>query len=337
MPKYLLTGATGFLGSHVAAQLRAAGHEVVALVRGAAPELENQGVLLAPGDVLDGASVERAAAGCVGLFHCAGLVSRLPKDAERMWQVHVVGTRTALDAAKKAGIRRAVVASTSGTVAVAADDRPRSETDETPNGLIARWPYYRSKLYAEKAALERNASDFEVIAVSPSLLLGPGDLRGSSTADVRLFLESKVQFVPAGGLSFVDVRDAAAALIAAMAKGRPGERYLLGGANLTVREFFGRLERLSGVKGPWLPMPKDPEVARAATRLLERVVKRIGGSLPVDQETVDVAQHFWFVDWSKATRELGFFPRDPGATLKDTVDDLRARGVVWPVEAPSAA
>lgn len=337
MPTYLLTGATGFLGHHVALQLRAAGHAVTALVRGPAPALEQLGVTLATGDLLDAASVTAAAAGCDGLFHCAGLVSRKPKDAERMWQVHVVGTRTLLDAAEKAGIKRAVVASTSGTVAVATDDRPRSEDDETPNGLISRWPYYRSKLYAEASALERNSQEFQVISVNPSLLLGPGDLRGSSTDDVRLFLEQKVQAVPAGGMSFVDVRDAAAAMVSAMEKGRPGERYLVSGCNLTVREFFGRLERLSGVKGPWFPMPKSPEVAKAASRLLERLVKRVGGTMPVDEETVDVAQHFWFVDWSKAARELDFAPRDPGATLKDTVDDLRARGVVWPAEAPSAA
>jgi dihydroflavonol-4-reductase len=330
MARYLITGGTGFLGHHVVAQLREQGHEVVALCRTAAPDLEKLGATVVRGDVLNAASVEAAAAGCDGLFHCAGLVSRAEEDSATMMQVHVEGTRTTLDAAKKAGIKRAVVASTSGTVAVSDIDETMNEEHPTPHGLIARWPYYRSKLFAEGEALRRNTPDFAVICVNPSLLLGPGDTRNSSTEDVRLFLEKKVSAVPAGGMSFVDARDAAKAMVAAMEKGRPGQRYLLAGCNCSVRDFFGKLERLSGVKAPWLPMPKNAEVAKQAVRFLDRVVERFGGSQPVSEETVDVAQHFWYVDWKKAERELGFKPRDPMITLHDTIQDLRDRGVVWP-------
>lgn len=334
--RYLVTGATGFLGSHLVRRLRELGHDVVALCRGGSEALESLGVTVVKGDVLDAASVERASAGCDGLFHCAGLVSREAADAERMWQVHVIGTRTTLEAAKKAGIGRVVVASTSGTIAVSAEPDVMNEDDETPTALIARWPYYRSKLFQEQAALELNTPGFEVVCVNPSLLLGPGDLRGSSTEDVRLFLERKVQAVPAGGLSFVDARDAADALVSAMERGRAGERYLVGGCNLTVREFFGRLERLTGIKAPWMPMPKNAELAKLAVRLVDRVVEKLGGTQPVSEETVDVAQHYWYCDWSKAERELGFRPRDPGETLWATVEDLRARGVVWPAERRAA-
>jgi len=337
MPKYLLTGGTGFLGAHVAQTLRTAGHEVVALCRHDAPALTAIGCTIARGDVLDAPSVKAAAAGCDGVFHCAGLVSRHAADSDRMWQVHVVGTRVTLDAAKEAGITRAVVASTSGVVAVATDDRPRNEDDDTPLGLISRWSYYRSKLFAEQEALSRNQPGFAVVCVNPSLLLGPGDLRNSSTNDVITFLEKKVQAVPAGGVSFVDVRDAAQAMVAAMAKGRAGQRYLVSGWNGSVRDFFGRLERVSGVKAPWLPMPKGAETAKVARKFLSRVVEKVGGTLPVDEETLDVAQHFWFVDWSKATKELAFAPRDPTMTLHDTVTDLRARGVVWPADSKGAA
>lgn len=216
MNRYLVTGGTGFLGTHLVRQLRASGSEVVALCRHPAPELEALGAKIAIGDVLDAASVESAARGCTGLFHCAGLVSRKVEDSAAMMRVHVEGTRSALDTAKRAGIKRAVVASTSGTVAVSTDAREISEGEETPHGLIARWPYYRSKLYAEQEALSRNSKEFEVVCVNPSLLLGPGDTRGSSTDDVRMFLDGKVQAVPAGGMSFVDARDVATAMIAAM-------------------------------------------------------------------------------------------------------------------------
>jgi dihydroflavonol-4-reductase len=156
MSRYLVTGATGFLGRYLVRTLVARGHEVVALSRadGAAAEA---GVVVRRGDVLDAASVREAAAGCQGLFHCAGKVSRKPEDAEELYRVHVEGTKITLDAAREAGITRAVVASTSGIVAVSKDsDDVRGEDAETPIDLIARWPYYRSKLYAERAALDRS-------------------------------------------------------------------------------------------------------------------------------------------------------------------------------------
>ncbi len=256
--RYLVTGATGFLGAHLVRALEAAGHEVVRFSRSSG------------GDVLDAPRVKAAAAGCAGAFHCAGKVSRRREDAEELYRLHVEGTRTVLDACEAAGVARVVVASTSGTVAVSETADPvANEDDAAPVGLIARWPYYRAKLFAERAALER-AGRLEVVCVNPSLLLGPGDTNGSSTEDVRLFLERAVPAVPAGGLSFVDARDAAEAMRLAMDRGRPGERYLVGACNLTVRDFFARLGRVSGVRAPWVPMPRSRELARAGARMDRR-------------------------------------------------------------------
>jgi dihydroflavonol-4-reductase len=315
--RYLVTGATGFLGGHLARALEAQGHEVVRFSRASG------------GDVLDGARVRAAAEGCAGAFHCAGKVSRRREDAEELYRVHVEGTRTVLDACDAAGVARVVVASTSGTVAVnERPDRVSSEDDPTPIGLIARFPYYRAKLFAERAALER-AGRLEVVCVNPSLLLGPGDGNGSSTEDVRLFLERAVPAVPAGGLSFVDVRDAAEAMRLAMLRGRPGQRYLVGAGNLTVREFFARLGRVSGVRAPWVPMPRSPELAREGAAWIERVAARAGFRTSIDPVSVEMGQCFWYVDSAKAERELGWAARDPNATLLDTIEDLRERGVVW--------
>jgi dihydroflavonol-4-reductase len=331
MSRYLVTGATGFLGGHLVEHLRAAGHEVVALGRGSDDaHLRDLGATVRRGDVLDGASVADAAAGCEGVFHCAGKVSRKPEDAADLFRVHVDGTRTTLEACRQAGVRRAVVASTSGVVAVSKEAEVLDESAETPTDLIGRWPYYRSKLYAEQAAFEQNKDGLEVVAVSPSLLLGPGDTRGSSTGDVVKFLDRKVPMVPAGGLSFVDVRDAAAAMALAMEKGRPGQRYLVGGANMTVAAFFQRLERISDVPAPRFEAPRGLGLARIGADLMERVAKRLDREPPVDRISVEMAQCFWYVDSSKAKRELGWEPRDPSETLADTVRDLYARGVVWP-------
>ncbi|MFI5299745.1 MAG: NAD-dependent epimerase/dehydratase family protein [Polyangiales bacterium] len=331
MSRYLVTGATGFLGGHLCATLRAHGHDVVALVRAESDALAAIGVEQRRGDVLDEASVFAVADRCEGLFHCAGRVSLDPADAEELHRLHVVGTRTVLDGAQRAGVRRVVIASTSGTVAVStAIDKVSRETDEAPLALLARWPYYRTKLFAEQEALARNALGFEIVSVNPSLLLGPGDLRGSSTEDVRLFLERRVPATPSGGLSFVDVRDAAEAMLLAMERGVGGERYLVTAANLTVSAFFSRLERISGVKAPWLPMPHAPSLTKAGLDFFERVLRRGGLSLPVDPIRVELGSHTWYADSTKAETVLGWRARDPGETLADTVRDLRERGVVWP-------
>src|SRR5215472_3925590 len=229
----LVTGATGFLGGHLVRRLLEKGERVAALCRSSEPELADLGVEVRRGDVLDAASLERAFEGCTAAYHCAGRVSRRPEDTEELQRVHVQGTRNVLAAARRVGVGRVVVASTSGTVAVSEDpQRVATEDDETPLVLVSRWPYYRAKLYAERAALDANCDELEVLSVNPTLLLGPGDERFSSTEDVRLFLCGRIPAVPPGGLSFVDVRDAAEALRLAMARGRPGARYLVGACNL---------------------------------------------------------------------------------------------------------
>lgn len=338
MSRFLVTGATGFLGIHLVRQLREAGHDVVAVCRAAGGThakgealLGGLGATIRRGDVLDGPSIADAAAGCEGAFHCAGKVSRKPEDAGELYRLHVDGTKITLDACKSAGVRRVVVASTSGVVCVSKDpDEIRDETAPAPMDLIAGWPYYRSKLFAEQAALDRNVEGFEVLAVNPTLLLGPGDEQLSSTSDVVRFLEKRVPIVPAGGLSFVDARDAAAAMVLAMERGRPGMRYLVAAANMTIEAFFGRLERISGVAAPKLKAPRSMLLARAGAELMERAAKRLHRESPVDRVSAEMGQRFWYVDSSRARNELGWAPRDPNETLGETVADLLERGVVWP-------
>jgi dihydroflavonol-4-reductase len=332
--KLLITGAAGFLGHHVVARARARGHEVVALVRDAstqtATRLRGEGVTLVEADVLDGEAVEKAAAGCAAVLHCAGKVSRAKSDAIALTKINVAGVETVLDACKRAGVTRAVVASTSGTIGVSTDpDKIANETEPPPLELINRWPYYRSKYYGEQAALKRNQPGFEVVIVNPALLLGPGDLTGSSTEDVRRALEQRIPVVPSGGYAFVDARDAAEGMLAALDRGAAGQRYLLVSCNCSVRTFFSRIARVADLDGHVFALPDRPMVERATRWLIGRAHDLLGedDALP-DETSIELAQHYWYVDSTKAEHELGWSSRDPMATLADTVADLRERGIV---------
>jgi dihydroflavonol-4-reductase len=338
VPRILVTGATGFLGAYVVAALRERGHEVVALVRDPSSRLARKlatqpGVTLATGDVLDAASIEAAATGCTAVLHCAGKVSRSSADAMTMTQVNVEGVATVLAACERAGVRRAVLASTSGTIGVSTDpDAVADETTPTPLELINKWPYYRSKHYGERIALDfakaRNGS-FELVIVNPALLLGPGDMHGSSTEDVRRALENRMPLVPAGGYAFVDARDAAEGMVLALDKGRAGHRYLLVSCNCPIRTFYSRVARVAGHDATVFSLP-DHSLVKSATRWLVKRAHEVLGqddALP-DAVSIEMAQHYWYVDSTLAENELGWRPRDPMITLADTVADLRARGVV---------
>jgi len=287
------------------------------------PWLEALGVEVLVGSVLDAAAVEQALAGVKQVYHLAGRVSRDPDDARSLYAVHVEGTRLLCGAARAAGVERIVLASSSGTIAVsAAADPVPDETGPPPLPIIARWPYYASKLYQERAALELCAGGPELVILNPSLLLGPGDDRLSSTADVLKFLRGDVPAIPPGGLSFVDARDAAAALIAAMQRGRDGERYLVGGPNWTFAEFFGRLERVSKVAAPRLRMPR--RLGLLGAKIVDAAYRHFDKLPPVEYASYEMATYFWYLDDAKARHELGHLPRDPQETLQDTVAYLRA-------------
>lgn len=323
MSAILVTGGSGFLGSHLVAQLADDGAKVRVLARGRPRGIERPNVAWIEGSIVDRDAVRKALVGADHVFHLAGLVSRDPGHARDMYAVHVDGTRVLCEAACEVGVARVVVCSTSGTVGASASPGPiPDETAPYPMDVLGRWPYYLSKIFQERVALSfHHERKLPVVVANPSLVLGPGDDRLSSTGDVLRFLRKQIPTVPSGGLNFVDARDAAAGLRAAMDKGRLGERYLLGGPNWTCAEFFARLERCSKVEAPVLRLPRAME--RLGARLLERVYDLQGSEPPVDAVSVEMAQHYWYVDCSKARRELGFATREPGETLGDTVRYLR--------------
>jgi dihydroflavonol-4-reductase len=322
----LVTGGTGFFGSHLVRLLRERGEEVRVLTRAASAQLVSWGVDVVEGSLLDEVALLEALDGVGRVYHAAGRVERDPAAAVEMYRLHVDGTRALLSACRRAGVERVVLVSSSGTVAVTST--PEASDERAPYRLVTarRWPYYLSKIYQEKLAFEMaREGGPEVVSILPSLLLGPGDVRQSSTGDVLRFLRKEIPFVPSGGINFVDARDAAAGAILAMERGEASERYLLGGPNWTMGEFFSRLGRVAGMRGPRIQVPD--RVARIGARLVERLGAVAGRqqSGAVDPTSVEMSQHFWYCDSSKATRGLGWEPRDPMETLTDTVEDLRQR------------
>lgn len=325
MTAVLVTGATGFLGEHLCKVLVERGVIVRGLARTRSPILAELGVEHVRGDVTSGDELDRALDGVDAVFHLAGAVSRDPGDAQRMMRLHVDGTRRVLERMNAANVRRMVLASTSGVMGVSKSAEVLDETAPYAEEIVAGWPYYASKIYQERLAFEHGKRlGIEVVAVNPTLLLGPGDRRLSSTGDVRKLIQKKIPIVPEGGVSFVDVRDAAEATATALESGRAGERYLLGGPNWTTKEFFQRVARVANVGAPRLKLPQ--KVNEWGASMVEELYRWRDREPPVDRISVEMSACYWWIDSTKAETELAFAARDPQLTLVDTVAYLR-RGI----------
>jgi dihydroflavonol-4-reductase len=321
--KILITGGTGFLGTHIVRQLVDAGEKNLRVMASSVPEwMKDAGVEAAEGSVTNRDDVAAAVKDVSAIFHLAGKVSRDNADAVVMNKIHLEGTRLLCEAAKGSGVKTMVLASSSGTIAVSKTDEVVNETFPQPLNVISQWAYYASKYYQERTAIENfDGKGLRLVIMNPSLLLGPDDERLSSTKPVLDFLGRKIPYCPSGGLNFVDARDAASAFISALEKGKHQEKYLLGGANMTFEQFFGRLERLSGVAAPAMKVPK--KLAVAGSSMIESFFKNWGRTSPVQTSEVEQAEHFWYFGSTKAREELGFTPRDPQETLQDTITYIR--------------
>ncbi len=321
--RILITGGTGFLGTQLVRQFLALGENNLKVLASRVPQwMKDEGVKAVEGSVTSPDDLAKACKNVLAIYHLAGKVSRDNDDAAAMNRVHLEGTRLLCEAAKEAGVATIILASSSGTIAVSEDERVVDETYPQPVDVLARWAYYASKYYQERAAIAGFDGDGRrLVIMNPSLLLGPGDERLSSTKPVLDFLARKTPYTPSGGLNFVDVRDAAAAFINALDKGGHQEKYLLGSENMTFAQLFGRLERLSGVSAPMLKVPKA--VAMAGSTFISSIYRNWGKPSPVAPNEVEQAECFWYFDSSKAKEELGFEPRDPQETLNDTIAYIR--------------
>jgi dihydroflavonol-4-reductase len=321
--KILVTGGTGFLGKHLLEHLQYKKEKNVRVLTTNPPKwIEEAGFEIIEGSITSPDIVRIAVEGVKQVYHLAGKVSRSKDEPRDMHAIHVDGTRYLCEAAKEAAVRKIVLASSSGTIAITEDGvEIPNESWPAPVEILTKFPYYSSKWYQERTAIRACGDQVELVIVNPSLLLGPGDDRLSSTQDVLKFIAGDIPAIPSGGINFVDVRDAAVAFYNAMQRGKNGEHYLLGGPNWPLDRFFGHLERITKVKAPRIKVHK--KLHSVTSKLIEGVFEGIGKEPPVEPVSMEMSRYFWYVDSSKAQREISFVSRDPGETLFDTVEYLR--------------
>jgi dihydroflavonol-4-reductase len=314
LAKTLVTGGSGFLGSHVVRALAARGDELRLLLRRGSSIEHLSGVTFerAGGDVLDRRAVRAAMDGVERVFHLAGTTSMRPQDRDKVFDLNVEGTRTVLGEALDANVKRVVHTSSVAAVGPAREGGTADESQPFRAGSLGI-AYVNSKHEAEVEALRLAAHGLGVVIVNPSFVLGPGYSRGSSMELVRRFLLGRIPAYVDGGLNIVDVRDVADGHLLADERGEVAERYILAGRNFTLDRLFADLARVSGRDHAPVKMPGGP------TALVVDAMARAGLPVPVAPDEVRSAMQWWTYRNTKAREALGFEPRPHEETLEDAV------------------
>ena len=312
----LVTGATGFIGGNLARALWARGDDVRALVRPTANDLaiRDTGVAQVPGDLLDSESVRRATEGCETVYHCAAIYSFWSPRPREMYRSNVVGTVNLLDAARRAGVRRVVFTSSVATIGIPVNgsrDPTRLGTEEMPPRPALLIGYYKQSKYAtEQIALAANDNEMEVVVVNPCAPVGEWDVKPTPTGRIPLyFARGKTPGYIATGMNVIDVEDVAKGHILAMERGTPGERYILGCRNLTLKEIFDMLSEITGRRALNIRIPLWAILGFAYfDEFVEGTLLRRPPAVPV--EAIKITKHPMYVSSRKAVAELGL-PQSP--------------------------
>ena len=324
----LVTGASGFVGAAVARALLREGWQVRVLVRSGSDRsnLQDLPVEVAVGDLADRPSLDRALIGCRGLFHVAADYRLGAAEPGQLYQTNVEGTRNILLAAAQAGVERTVYTSSVATMGIPTDGSPGDE--RTPVTLAAMIGHYkRSKFLAEQVVLEAAGSGLSVVIVNPSTPVGPGDVKPTPTGQVVLDAASgRMPAYVDTGLNIVHVDDVAAGHLLAFHRGISGERYILGGQDMTLREILAHIARLVGRQPPRVRLPYATvlPIAYAA----EAWAKVSGRTGRVTLEGVRMSRKRMFFSSAKAARELGYGSRPPVEAFDDAVRWFRERGLL---------
>lgn len=325
--KAFVTGATGFVGSHVARVLADRGADLRLLVRCTSNPKNIEGIRAdhVVGDLRDAALLEKAISGCDAVFHVAADYRLWIRDPEQMYRSNVEGTRAILEAARKNGVRWVVYTSSVATMGFTGNGTPADEN--SPVSLARMIGHYkRSKFMAEQVAIEAGNSGMDVVIVNPTTPVGERDIKPTPTGRIVVdFLKRKFPAYVDTGLNLVDVTECARGHVAALEKGRSGERYILGGENLTLKQILDKLSRITGLPSPHVRVPYV--VALAAGVIDEVVTGRIFGREPrATIDAVRMGRKKMWVSSAKAERELGWSVVPVDDALRRAADWFRSHG-----------
>ena len=321
----LVTGASGFVGSHVARQLAEAGHRVRILVRAesTSPLVADLPAERVEGDLRDAASLERAMRGVRQVFHVAADYRLWSRDPQEIYRTNVDGTRRLFEIAGNAGVSRVVYTSTVATIAVPQNDGklPNEATLTSLDEMIGH--YKRSKFLAELEAMKSAAAGLPVVIVNPTTPVGPGDWKPTPTGRIIVdFLNGNMPAYVDTGLNLVAVEDVARGHLLAAEKGRIGERYILGARNMTLKEI---LDALANITGRPAPRVRLPHVVALVAAYSDQWISQLTGRDPrIPVEGAKMARHRMFVESDKAARELNY--------ETSSIEEALARAVKWYIE-----
>lgn len=325
--KIFVTGATGFVGAHVARHLAGQGAQLRLLVRATSnlANLEGLDAETAVGDLRDPETLRTPIRGCDAVMHVAADYRLWVRDPKAMYASNVEGTRGLLRVAREEGVRRCVYTSSVATMGFKADGTIVDEA--TPVGLENMIGHYkRSKFLAEQVAMEAAQAGQEVMVLNPTTPIGARDVKPTPTGRIVVdFLNRKFPAYMDTGLNLVDVREVARAHGAALEAGRPGERYILGGQNLTLKQILDKMAAITGLKSPTMRVPNL--VAMTFAYFDEWVTGRMLGREPrATVEEVRMGKKKMFASSSKAERELGFRALPVDDALRLAIEWFRAHG-----------
>lgn len=317
----LVTGATGFIGTALVRQLLDQGDTVRVLSRSDSDRrnLDGLKVEIVYGDLQDTASLHKAVKGCQRLYHVAAHYSLWAPDSQLFYRINVDGTKNLMQIAWKASVERIVYTSTVGALGIPTDGRQGNE--ETPASFSDMvGDYKRSKYLAEQAVVQMAREGLPVVIVNPSAPVGPRDIKPTPTGQMIVdFLKGKMWAYLDTGMNLIDVEDVARGHILAMEKGRIGQKYILGHRNMTLREIFQALGKISGIKPPTL---KAPYILALSAGYLSQWISWITQKPPsVPLIGVKMAKKYMYFDSSKAVRELGL-PQSP-------IEEALEKAVRW--------
>jgi len=322
-----VTGATGFVGSHVARVLAEKGAELRLLVRSSS-NLKNIEGLKAErvvGDLRDPDSLEKSMSGCDAVFHVAADYRLWVRDPEQMYRANVEGTRALLKAAKKSGVRRVIYTSSVATMGFTSNGHLADENSPVSLDKMIG-PYKRSKFMAEQVAMEAGRNGMDVVTVNPTTPVGDSDIKPTPTGRIVVdFLKKKFPAFVDTGLNLVDVDECARGHVEAFEKGKSGERYILGGENLTLKQILDKLAAITGLPSPTI---KVPYVVALATGVVDEMFTgRLMGKEPrATIDAVRMGRKKMFVTSAKAENELGWKIVAVDSALRRAVEWFRTNG-----------